>query len=113
VRIQRSDGIAYELVGTGPGRGRYVDGQGRPAYRQRGMGSRGQIYRLAEVSVFVYWDTAGLPGQAAARPASAPPSRLPAGTPATVPFERTLSFKGTSLHLITMSVQDDTNYGML
>ncbi len=100
VRIQRSDGVAYELAPTEPGPGRYVDSQGRPAYRQRGLGSRGQIYRLAEVSVFVYWDTAGLPGQATmAKPASAPPTRLPAGAPPTVPFERRLSLQGTGFRL--------------
>jgi hypothetical protein len=100
VRIQRSDGIAYELAPTERGPGRYVDAQGRPAYRQRGLGAHGQIYRLADVSVFVYWDTAGLPGQGAtAKPAPAPPSRLPAAAAPSVPFERILSLQGTGFRL--------------
>lgn len=100
VRIQRADGVVHDLRPLGETPGRYLDVQGRPAYRQRGLGSRGQIFRLADVSVFVYWDTTGLPGHAAtAKPASAPLSRLPAGVAPEVPFERTLSFKGTGFRL--------------
>jgi len=73
VHIRRGDGVDYELRPVGDGPGRYVDAQGRPAYRQSGLGKRGQIFRLADESVYVYWDTAGLPGKpGAAAPASAP-----------------------------------------
>jgi hypothetical protein len=60
VSIQRADGIRYDLVPVGDAPGNYRDPQGRPAYRQKGLGSAGQIYRLADVSVFVYWDTSAL-----------------------------------------------------
>lgn len=61
VRIARQDGVVYELTPTGSQPGNYVDQTGRAAYRQAGLGDRGQIYRLANESVYLYWDTAGLP----------------------------------------------------
>ncbi|MBI5171770.1 MAG: hypothetical protein HY986_02725 [Candidatus Melainabacteria bacterium] len=30
----------------------------KPAYRQSELGNRGQIYRLAKQSLFIYWDPA-------------------------------------------------------
>jgi len=99
VRIQRADGVVHELRPTGQAPGNYLDQDGKPAYRQRGLGSRGQIYRLATESVFVYWDTAGLPGRAAARPAGAAPTVLPPAAPPPVPFDQTLSLQGITFHL--------------
>lgn len=61
VRIARQDGITYELSPTGSDPGNYVDQNGKAAYRQSGLDDKGQIYRLANESVYVYWDTAGLP----------------------------------------------------
>jgi hypothetical protein len=61
VTITRQDGITYELSPTGSEPGNYVDQNGQAAYRQAGLGDRGQIYRLANESVYLYWDTAGLP----------------------------------------------------
>jgi len=78
--------VRHELSPQGSA-GTYVDQDGKPAYRQRGLGSRGQIYRLATESVFVYWDTAGLPGHGAARPAKLPLAVLPAAAAPKVPFE--------------------------
>lgn len=60
VRISRQDGITYELSPTGSDPGNYLDQNGQAAYRQAGLGDRGQIYRLANESVYVYWDTAGI-----------------------------------------------------
>lgn len=60
VRIERQDGVTYELSPTGSGPGNYLDQNGKAAYRQAGLGDRGQIYQLANESVYVYWDTAGL-----------------------------------------------------
>ena len=34
--------------------------QGHAAYRQSGLGDQGQIFRLKDESVYVYWDTAAL-----------------------------------------------------
>ena len=60
VTIYRSDGITYDLYPTGEAPGNYADQDGRPAYRNRGLATRGLIFRLAEVSVYVYWDTSAL-----------------------------------------------------
>jgi hypothetical protein len=60
VGIARADGIRYDLTPVGDAPGTYRDAQGRPAYRQKGLGNQGQIYRLADVSVYVYWDTSAL-----------------------------------------------------
>ena len=59
VAIQLADGTRHELSPSGDQPGTYVDGQGRPAYRNKGLGSRGQIYRLADQSIYVYWEASG------------------------------------------------------
>ncbi|MEA5571940.1 hypothetical protein [Calothrix sp. UHCC 0171] len=59
VSIQlRKNGKRYELKPVGNKPGNYVDRNGKAAYRQSGLGKKGQIYRLANESIFVYWDTA-------------------------------------------------------
>lgn len=58
VSIDRSDGVRYELKPHGDQPGNYLDPNGKPAYRQSGLGDQGLIFRLATESVFVYWDTA-------------------------------------------------------
>ncbi|NQE35695.1 hypothetical protein [Microcoleus asticus] len=58
VGIQLENGKRYDLTPVGNQPGNYRDRNGRPAYRQAGLGERGQIYRLATESIFVYWDTA-------------------------------------------------------
>jgi hypothetical protein len=55
------DGTTYDLSPTGSQPGNYRDQNGQAAYRQSGLGDRGQIYRLADQSIYVYWDTAGIP----------------------------------------------------
>jgi hypothetical protein len=57
VTIVRDDGVTYELTPVGDSPGSYRDGQGRPAQRESGLGDAGQIFRLAEKSVLVYWAT--------------------------------------------------------
>ncbi len=80
--------------------GTYVDQDGKPAYRQRGLWDRGLIFRLARESVFVYWDTAGLPGSPAASPAVVPgPRPLPPATAPLVPFDRTLTLQGVKFRV--------------
>ncbi len=56
VSIQLSNGTRYELTLVGSDPGNYKDQNGRAAYRQSGLGDRGQIYRMATESIFVYWD---------------------------------------------------------
>ena len=61
VVITRDDGVVHDLTPVeGAGPGNYRDKQGHAAYRQGGLGDLGQIYRLKDESVYVYWDTAAL-----------------------------------------------------
>ena len=60
VRIVRADGVTYDLTATGAEPDSYIDQNGRAAYRQAGLGDRGQIYQTATETVYVYWDTSGL-----------------------------------------------------
>ena len=97
VSIDRADGVRHELAPRGDQPGKYVDQNGRPAYRQSGLGTRGQIYRLARESVYVYWDTAGLPGADAASTvtaAGARPAPREVVSKPEVPFDRTLELLG-------------------
>lgn len=93
VTIDRADGVRHELS---PQRtaGNYIDEDGRKAVRSKGLGSQGQIYRLARETIYVHWDTAGLPGRGEARPANAQPTVLPAPVPPPVPFDQTLNLQG-------------------
>ena len=65
VSIQRADGVRYELKPSDDVAGNYSDQDGRPAYRQSGLGRDGLIFRLATESVYVYWDASTLPGSGA------------------------------------------------
>ncbi|MGD9095431.1 MAG: hypothetical protein PVG47_02060 [Chromatiales bacterium] len=59
--ITRDDGVVHDLMPVeGAGPGNYRDKQGHAAYRQSGLGDQGQIFRLKDESVYVYWDTAAL-----------------------------------------------------
>jgi len=60
VTITREDGVTHDLEPVGDDPGNYRDQDGRPAYRQSGLGDQGQIFRLEEESVYVYWNTAAL-----------------------------------------------------
>jgi hypothetical protein len=93
VAIDRADGVRHELS---PQRaaGNYIDENGKRVIRSKGLGSKGQIYRLADESIFVYWDTAGLPGNAEAKPTNAESSALPPAAPPPVPFDQTLKLQG-------------------
>lgn len=57
VGIQLANGKRYDLVPVGNQPGNYRDQNGRAAYRQAGLGDAGQIYRLANESIYVYWNT--------------------------------------------------------
>lgn len=99
VSIERSDGVRYELAPKGDRPGNFIDGRGRPAYRQSGLGKLGQIYRLVDESVFVYWDTAGIANGSGGGPAARTTdpvvgSKAPKAAALQVPFERTLELQG-------------------
>jgi hypothetical protein len=56
VSIQLKDGTRYELRPSASSANAYLDGQGRPASVESLEPNRGQVYRLATQSVFVFWD---------------------------------------------------------
>jgi hypothetical protein len=60
ITIARSDGVTHDLTPVGDAPGNFVDQYGQKVYRQSGLGDQGQIFRLPEESVFVYWSTAAL-----------------------------------------------------
>jgi hypothetical protein len=100
VSIDRADGVRHELSPRGSA-GTYVDQDGRAAYRHRGLGNRGLIFRLASESVYVYWDTAGLPGPAptAAAPATPAAAAAPAAAVPKGPLDRTLALQGITFRV--------------
>jgi hypothetical protein len=55
VGIQLQNGQRYDLSPMGDKPGNYVDQPGKKAYRQAGLGNKGQIYRLSNESIYVYW----------------------------------------------------------
>lgn len=57
VGIQLQNGQRYDLIPVGDQPGNYIDQNGNAAYRQSGLGDQGQIYRLANESIYVYWDS--------------------------------------------------------
>jgi hypothetical protein len=60
VTITREEGVRHDLTPVGEAPGNFRDQNGRPVYRQSGLGTAGQIYRFPDESVYVYWSTAGL-----------------------------------------------------
>ena len=62
INIDRSDGVSHDLSPRGDLPGNYTDKNGRAVYRNSGLGERGLIFQFPNETVYVYWDTAGLPG---------------------------------------------------
>lgn len=60
VTITREDGVTHELAPVGDASGNYRDQNGRPVYRQSGLGDQGLIFRFTDESVYVDWNTAAL-----------------------------------------------------
>ncbi len=56
IRIYRSDGVSHQLSPTGEAVGNFVDDDGRAVYRQSGLGPAGLIFRMTDISIYVYWD---------------------------------------------------------
>lgn len=56
VTITLKDGTTYELMPSPTEPATYTDQNGRPATREDELGTAGVIYRLADVSIYVYWD---------------------------------------------------------
>jgi hypothetical protein len=88
VGIQLKNGTRYDLTPVGNQPGNYVDQNGRAAYRQARLGDKGQIYRLATQSIYVYWDPAPFAqqGTAPAPSAPAPSTQSVSQTPAPLTY---------------------------
>jgi len=63
ITITRDDGVTHDLSPVGDSPGNYSDQDGRAVLRQSGLGDHGQIFRLPDESVYVYWDTSALEPQ--------------------------------------------------
>ena len=63
ITIARADGVTHDLSPVGDAPGNFRDQHGRAVYRQSGLGDQGQIFRLPDESVYVYWSTAALERQ--------------------------------------------------
>ena len=60
VTIDRSDGVYHDLKPVGSEPGNFSDQDGRPVYRQSGIGKNGLIFRFPDESVFVFPDASSL-----------------------------------------------------
>lgn len=56
ITITLKDGTTYDLTASPTQAATYTDQNGRPATREDDLGTAGTIYRLADVSIYVYWD---------------------------------------------------------
>ena len=56
ITIRREDGVVHDLSPVGGTPGNFRDQDGRPVYRQSGLGELGQIFRFDDISIFLYWD---------------------------------------------------------
>jgi hypothetical protein len=83
VGIQLQNGQRYDLRPVENQPGNYLDQDGHAAYQQSGLGDKGQIYRLATESIYVYWNTAPYESQT-----QTSPSQPAAGTPVTIMTRR-------------------------
>jgi len=103
VAIDRADGVRHELQPHGAA-GNYIDEQARPAIRSKGLGKSGQIYRMAHETVFVYWDTSGVPGSAQEPPPGGTPTLLPAAAAPPKPFDQTFKLQGVGFRVTSANV---------
>lgn len=60
ITLARGDGVTHELSPVGDAPGNFKDQFGHTVIRQSGLGDQGQIFRLPNESVYVYWDTSRL-----------------------------------------------------
>jgi hypothetical protein len=103
VSIDRADGVRHELS-PGRGAGNYLDQDGKRAIRSAGLGRAGQIYRLDQETVYVYWDRAGLPDRAASAPATAATAVLPASVSPPAPFDQSFESQGVGFRVTSANV---------
>lgn len=63
VTITRDDDVVHDLSPVEDTLGNFTDQDGRPVYRQSGLGDQGLIFRFEDESVYVYWNTNALKPQ--------------------------------------------------
>jgi hypothetical protein len=63
VTIRLAEGQTIQLRPNESTPGAFFDQQNQPAQREILEGNRGQVYRLAKQSIFVFWDTAPYPNK--------------------------------------------------
>jgi hypothetical protein len=56
ITIRRDDGVRHDLSPEGDIPGNFRDQHGNRVYRQSGLGDQGQIFRLPDESIYVYWN---------------------------------------------------------
>lgn len=86
------------------GAGNQLDQDGKRAIRSAGQGRSGQIYGLAHETVFIDWDTAGLPRQAASAPSAAANARPPVAVPPPIPFDQTFESQGIGFRVTSANI---------
>lgn len=63
VTIRLQDGTTYELTPSPTQAAAFTDQNGRPGTIEDDLGTAGLIYRLADVSIYVYWDAGTVSGE--------------------------------------------------
>jgi hypothetical protein len=79
ITITRNDGVTHDLTPVGDKPGNFRDQDGRPVYRQSGLGSEGLIFRFPDISIFLYWDTSALHPSEADNPTAPFATKLAGG----------------------------------
>jgi hypothetical protein len=77
VSIQLKGGERIELKPNESTPNAYFDGRGEPARREILEANRGQVYRLENQSIFVFWDPAPYGKEATGSPTPTAPSEKP------------------------------------
>lgn len=77
VSIQLKGGQRIELKPNASTPNAYFDGRGEPARREILEGNRGQVYRLENQSIFVFWDPAPYGKEASGSTTPATPAAKP------------------------------------
>jgi len=62
ININRSDGVSHDLSPQDDDPGHYRDQKGEDVFRKSGLDNAGLIFQFRHETIYVYWDTAGLPG---------------------------------------------------
>jgi len=90
IYIDRSDNISHELTPQEDAVGHFKDAQGNDVYRQSGLGEIGLIFRFKNESIYLYWDTVGLPDKKTHKETKSSSGHL---------YDKTFDLLGISFHV--------------